>query len=239
MSALFISFVKNITKKNAFGGDFYRDSLEDQYELLKLRIPPERRIESLEQFIEATFTTGLEKAYYFSCPNFLRELRSENEGAISFLDNVVIRPELTLSMRRCLPDGQNVILVGNIAERGERADFTVKGIEFIDESMFAPGDRRVKAAAINAFEMTSFVNSRTGKTVTVPLWKVSDWKSYENLLSPDFIKELIDSCFTVSNPLQVRQTYDQWQRYMEFRKYYLKEQAKRSFKLDRVLYLEA
>lgn len=239
MSALFISFVKNIARKNTFGGDFYRDSLEDQYELLKQRIPPERRIESLEQFIEATFTTGLEKAYYFSCPNFLRELRSENEGAISFLDNVVIRPELTLSMRRCLPDGQNVILIGNIAERGERAEFTVKGIEFIDESMFAPGDRRVKAAAINAFEMTSFVNSRTGKTVTVPLWKVSDWKSYENLLSPDFIKELIDSCFTVSNPLQVRQTYDQWQRYMEFRKYYLKEQAKRSFKLDRALYLES
>ena len=49
MSALFISFVKNIARKNTFGGDFYRDSLEDQYELLKLRSPPERRIEALEQ----------------------------------------------------------------------------------------------------------------------------------------------------------------------------------------------
>ena len=239
MNALFISFVKNIAKRNGFRGDFYRDSLEDQYALLKLRVPPERRIESLEQFIESTFTTGLWKYYYISCPNFLRELRSENDGMMSFLDNVVIRPELTLSMRQCLPDGQNVILIGNIAERGERAEFTVKGIEFIDESMSASGDRKVRATAVNAFELTSFVNRQTGRTITVPNWKDSNWKTYENLLTPDFIKELIDTCFTVSNPLQVRQTYDQWNSYMEFRKYYLVEQAKRSFKLDRVLYLQS
>ena len=163
MKVLLISFVKNIAKRNGFGGDFYRDSLEDQYALLKLRVPPKRRIESLEQFIEKTFTTGLLKYYYISCPNFLRELRSENDGMMSFLDNVVIRPELTLSMRQCLPDGQNVILIGNIAERGERAEFTVKGIEFIDESMSAAGDRKVIARAVNAFELTSFPNRQTGR----------------------------------------------------------------------------
>ncbi len=239
MKALFISFIRNIAKKNGFGGDFYRDSLEDQYEKLKLRIPPERRIESLERFVESTFTTGFWKYYYISCPNFLRELRSENDGMMSFLDNVVIRPELTLSMRQCLPDGQNVILIGNIAERGDRAEFTVKGIEFIDESMSAPGDKKVRVTAVNAFGLTSFVNPKTGRTVTVPNWKDANWKSYENLLTPDFIKELIDSCFTVNNPLEVRQTYDQWHRYMEFRKYYLSEQTKRSFKLDRVLYLQS
>ena len=81
------------------------------------------------------FSSALLKKFYISYPNFLRDRKISEDGKPSYLNNVVLRPELTLSMRRYLPDNQNVILIGDICEGQKMKKFVVKGIQFIDESI--------------------------------------------------------------------------------------------------------
>ena len=238
MDALFISFTRLMNSENKNWDDYYRDSLQDQFKALQLRVPLDRRTNDFQEFFEAMFTSGLRKRYYFSCPNFLRDRPTDASGKTVFLKNVIIKPELTLSMKRYLPDGQNIILIGDIAERQDRSEFNVKGMQFIDDTMSSSGDMKVYAMAINAFHLTE-INTKAGTTIKVPEWNYAQWRECTSFLTPDFIKDLINHCFTVSNPLQVRKTYDEWRRYMNFRKYYLGEQAKRSFKLDRVSFLDS
>ncbi len=236
MDALFISYTRLLENTSKNKDDFYRDSLKDQFTALQLRIPIEKRTDDFVEFFEAMSPSGLQKKYTISCPNFLRELQTD--GKTVFLKNVVLKPELTLSMKRYLPDGQNIILIGDIAERDDRSEFNVKGMQLIDDSMRSPGDMNIYTTVINAFDIVE-ITARAGNKIKLPAWNYRQWKAFANFLTPDFIKELIDKCFTVSNPLQVRQTYNEWRRYMDFRKYYLEEQAKRSFKLDNVSFLRS
>ena len=127
MDALFISYIRLLENTSKNKDDFYRDSLKDQFSALQLRIPIEKRTDNFVEFFEATFPSGLQKKYTISCPNFLREFQTD--GKTVFLKNVVLKPELTLSMKRYLPDGQNIILVGDIAQRNDWSEFNVKGIQ--------------------------------------------------------------------------------------------------------------
>lgn len=90
---------------------------------------------SFRIFIDACFSSALLKKFYISYPNFLRDRKISEDGKPSYLNNVVLRHELTLSMRRYLPDYQNVILIGDICEGQKMKKFVVKGIQFIDESI--------------------------------------------------------------------------------------------------------
>ena len=127
MDALFISYTRLLENTSKNKDDFYRDSLKDQFTALQLRIPIEKRTDDFVEFFEAMSPSGLQKKYTISCPNFLRELQTD--GKTVFLKNVVLKPELTLSMKRYLPDGQNIILIGDIAERDDRSEFNVKGMQ--------------------------------------------------------------------------------------------------------------
>ena len=135
MPYLFISFADRLDKEINVKNELFGESLRGQFKNLQKRIPPRRQSNSFERFIETCFPSGMVKRYYISCPNFLREKRESSSGKTQFLDNVVIRPELTMSMRTYLPDNQNIILVGKIVEGGKQKFFEVKGIQLIDESM--------------------------------------------------------------------------------------------------------
>ena len=116
MSYLFLSFTDRLDKGSNFKSELYNQSLNEQYKQLQKRIPLNRQVGSFKQFIEYCFPTGMTKRYYIACPNFLREKESSKSGKVQYLDNVVVRPELTLSMRGYLPDNQNIILIGKIIE---------------------------------------------------------------------------------------------------------------------------
>ena len=60
------------------------------------------------------FSFRFSKKYYFSCPYFLRKMKNKEDGRPIYLNNVVLRPELTLNMKSYLPENQNVILIGDI-----------------------------------------------------------------------------------------------------------------------------
>ena len=227
MAYIFISYAEHLTQGARNKAEFYNLSLEEQFEILERRIPESHRTGSFRTFIDACFPSALLKKFYISCPNFLRDRKISEDGKPSYLNNVVLRPELTLSMRRYLPDNQNVILIGDISEGQKMKKFVVKGIQFIDESMSSPNDLAVRAQICSNFEN----NSRT--------WSVSgiDWN--DTVFTPNFVAEIIDFCYTVENPAEVRKTYDLWNQYMDFRKYYLDEQSKRNFHLDSATYIES
>jgi len=153
MSYLFLSFTDRLDKGSNFKSELYNQSLNEQYKQLQKRIPLNRQVGSFKQFIEYCFPTGMTKRYYIACPNFLREKESSKSGKVQYLDNVVVRPELTLSMRGYLPDNQNIILIGKIIEGGKQKHLEVKGIQLIDSSIMSPHDTIVQAAACNSFDM--------------------------------------------------------------------------------------
>ncbi|HOU68248.1 MAG TPA: AAA domain-containing protein [Paludibacteraceae bacterium] len=178
------------------------------------------------------------KKYYISCPNFLREKEQRESGAPSYLRNVVVRPELTLSMRRYLPDNQNIILVGDIYESNKAKVLQIKGIQFIDASMSSPNDMIVNAEACSSFAKSQSM-SRMGQMVTFSVWTIDRVDMGNTLFTPNFVYELIQSCYTVKNPSEIRRTFEEWNQYINFRKYYLDEQSKRNFLLDSAEYIEA
>lgn len=238
MAYLFLSFTDRLNNGSNFKSELYNQSLNEQFENLQKRIPLDRQVGSFNSFIEQCFPTNMTKKYYLSCPNFLREKETSNNGKVQYLDNVVVRPELTLSMRRVLPDNQNIILIGKIVEGGKQKHLEVKGIQLIDLSMSSPNDIVISAAACNSFAEEKRA-SMYGGTFTVNIWSVPHVDYEDTVFTPNFVYDLIQSCWTVSKPEQIRQSYNIWNKYIEFRKYYLQEQSKRNFKLDRSLYVNA
>lgn len=226
MSYIFLSFSEHLNKGANNKNDFYNLSLTEQFELLKRRIPLNRQSSSFMDFINTCFPSGFEKKYYISCPNFLREKYQSSDDSPTYLNNIVLRPELTLSMKSILPDNQNVILIGDIFE-GERLKMIlIKGIELIDESMSSPYDYPISGHSV----CISFEKG---------IWSINRVDRNDTFLTPNVVADIMESCWTVSKPEIVRKTYDEWKKYIEFRKYYLQEQSKRNFKLDRCVYIDA
>ena len=238
MAYLFLSFVDHLDRTTNIKNEFYNLSLNEQFKFLQKRIPLDRQTSSFQSFIEACFPTGMTKKYYISCPNFLREKEQRESGAPSYLRNVVVRPELTLSMRRYLPDNQNIILVGDIYESNKAKVLQIKGIQFIDASMSSPNDMIVNAEACSSFAKSQSM-SRMGQMVTFSVWTIDRVDMGNTLFTPNFVYELIQSCYTVKNPSEIRRTFEEWNQYINFRKYYLDEQSKRNFLLDSADYVEA
>lgn len=225
MAYIFLSFSEHLDKSSYSKNEFYKLSLNEQFSLLQKRIPLERQTSSFKSFIETCFPSNFEKRYYISCPNFLREKKQSEEGKPSYLNNVVIRPELTLNMKHYLPDNQNVILIGDIYEGGKLKMLQVKGIEFIDASMSSPNDMIVNECVCNSFERN--------------VWSIPHVDYNDTFFTPNMVLELIQSCYMVEHPEQIRKTYEEWNKYIEFRNYYLDEQSKRNFKLDSAEFLDS
>ena len=61
----------------------------------------------------------------------------------------------------------------------------------------------------------------------------------DTYFTPNSVLELIESCYTVSRHERIRATYEEWNKYIDFRNYYLSEQSKRNFKLDRAMFVKA
>lgn len=57
-------------------------------------------------------------------------------------------------------------------------------------------------------------------------------KTANTLFTPNFVYELIQSCYTVKNPEEIRRTFEEWNQYINFRKYYPQRHFRRiCFKL--------
>src|SRR5690554_3287893 len=219
MPYLFISFSKNLDKEQN-----NNMSLNEQFKLLQRRMPLERQSSSLKEFMEICFPSGFRKKYYIACPNFKREKESGKYG-FWYLNNVVIRPEHTPKMASVLPDNQNIILIGDIRGGDNLKEFQVREIQFIDINMSSPRDMVIQESACLSFEKN--------------VWSIRHVDYNDTFFTPNNVDMLISESFTVDNPEEVLKTYEEWEKYFNFREYYLDEQAKRNFKLDSAEYVMA
>lgn len=236
MSIIFIDFQKNLIDSRTNRNTQFSYSLNEQYEMLKTRIPiHKKRASTLSDFVEISFPTGIVKKYYFSSPNFKRESVVLNNG-LKFLNNVVIKPELSVQMRQYLPDNTNLILIGDIQEGETQKTFIVKAIDFIDE--FITGTNEIEVN--NSYCVHTFSTASAGGKPYIR-WTIDRPDHSKTIFTPDFIANLIKNCFpmSLSSAKKVVRTYENWTEYLTFRQRYLDQQSTSQFKLNQVEFLTA
>ncbi len=225
MSFLYLDFTRNISDGKQFGADFFNTSLEEQYQSILRRMPiGMSKVSDFTQFINMCFNAMEAKWYYLSMPSFNREAKPDIKG-VDYYNNVVVRPQKTNAMQYILPQGMNIILIGDI-RMASMPVLTVKGIELIDENVVTFGEKPVMCIAACAFGTKTFYNTRAGKDMTLPDYGQANTK--EPVLTRDFVLDLCSTTFAVPNPMVAVKVYEDWKQYIEFRKYYLSEQSNRS-----------
>ena len=214
MGTLILRFDKFLNQGSNRSSELYGDSLRKQYSVIESRTPLEKRASNFEEFIRICFPETRRK-YYFSLPSFNRTLVEDKQGIYQYLNNVVIRPELTAGVKAVLPDGQNILLIGDIAinKKNSSCYFRVKGLELVD----------AKIQPINDVSKTANADVQFDSTHSSCL---------DPVLTMDFVGSLISSCFTVADPKKTRGLLNKWEDYLKFREYYLDEQSGTCFKLN-------
>lgn len=219
MGYLYLNFIENLESglgSKAWGrDDFYTNSLNEQYEALKPKLG-NYAPETLQQFIMQMFPTT-SKEYYVSLPGFDRAIK-ENRRGKQCIYNFVIRAKKDM-YTYVMPDNYDVIIIGDVTF-GNIIDITVKGIELIDVSVAKFGEKSVYCTAACAF-----VKKVLPTGIPVPDYGTRDL--HNSVLTNDFVDELCNELYPVPNPREALKTFDAWQKYIEFRKYYLNKQSEK------------
>lgn len=226
MGYLYLNFMDNLEHGSRSWDDFYTTSLKEQYEALKPRIgyyAPE----TLQEFIAQMFPVT-SKDYYISLPGFDRGIK-ENRRGRQCIFNIVIRSVKDDMLSYLMPDNYDLIVIGDVTF-GNVIDITVKGIELIDVNVAKFGEKTVYCTAACAFTNKTFVAN--GRSITVPDYGVREM--HNSVLTNDFVHELCDELYPVPHPQQALYTFDEWQKYIRFRRYYLGKQSERCEKVDNV-----
>lgn len=235
MSYLYLNFVDNLDKglgDKAWGkNDFFTQSLTDQYEMLKRKLGGYAP-ETLQELIGYIFPTTT-KYYNISLPSFDRT-PEENKRGNNVLRNIVIRPEADEYTKGVLPSTYDLIIIGDVTF-GSVIDVAVKGIELIDSKIAKFGEKRVACVAACAFAKKTFVSQ--GRTITVADYGVREM--HNAVLTNDFVNEIATQLYPVPNPTEAIRTLTKWQRYVDFRRYYLGKQSERSEEITDVTVCDA
>lgn len=222
MAYLYLNFVDNLEVglgSKAWGrDDFYTNSLNEQYEALKFKLG-NYAPETLQQFIAQIFPTTA-KEYNVSLPGFDRTIK-ENRRGKQCIYNFVIRAKKDI-YSYIMPDSYDLIIIGDVTF-GNVIDITVKGIELIDVNVAKCGEKSVYCTVACAFVNKTFIAG--GRSVTVPDYGTREL--HDSVLTNNFVDELCNELYPVSNPREALKTFGEWQKYIEFRKYYLNKQSEK------------
>lgn len=237
MSYLYLNFVENLDKglgDKAWGkNDFFTQSLNDQYEMLKRKLGGYAP-GTLQELIGLTFPTAT-KYYNISLPSFDR-MPEENKRGNKVLRNIVIRPEADIYSKYVLPDMYDLIIVGDVTFANV-TEISVKGIELIDKRTIKYGEKRVLCSALCAFTRKEIPNRYTG---IVNIWPdYGNGDLHDSVLTNDFVNEIATQLYSVPNPAEAIQIFDKWRHYIDFRKYYLRKQSERCEEITDVIVCDA
>lgn len=184
-------------------------------------------IENFKEFMNQCFNPYKTNIYHFSMPAFDRRAECDKKGNYIYR-NVVIRPEKDSLIKRFLPDGQDVIIIGDIKCLKNNL-FVVKGIELIDEISEEESEISVQCNCSVAYELRILPNG-----IRVPNFGVNiDEYSANNILINDFIYKLVYGPFYVRQYKKVLQTYEEWKDYILFRKQYLEAQSEKCIRFNK------
>lgn len=222
MGYLYLNFLDNLEKGSKSWDDFYTTSLTEQYEVLKRKLGGYAS-GTLQEFIAMAFPANTTKYYNISMPSFDRRMK-ENRFGKQCIYNIVIRPEKDSYLSYILPSNYDFIIIGDVTF-GSVIDITVKGIELIDSKVAKFGEKRVLCTAACAFSKKEIPNRITGRTSQVADYGTRDM--HDAVLTNDFVASLSNDLYPVPHPERAIQTFSEWQKYINFRKYYLGKQSER------------
>ena len=222
MAYLYLNFVDNLEAGSRNPNDLYNTSLTEQYRVLRQRFDgnfPETLVDFINMFCPYSVSE-----YFISLPSFDRKIstvvnRIGREN--NYINNMVIRPTGTPYSRGVLPENYELILIGDVM-LGSVISVSVKGIDIIDKLMKKFGEKSVECNAACAFSRTTL---RTG--ASVPDYGTREL--HESVLTNDFVDELFQELSPVPKTKykKVLSIFDTWQKYIEFRKYYLTKQSEK------------
>jgi len=214
---LLLDFIRKDSGSDRFD-DYYNKALKDQYNSLAIRHSLRAGYENL---IQTCFPVGEERSYYVSMPDIIRE-DAENEEK-KFINNVVIRSKRGGASNFVLPLGKELILIGDLKK--DDGQFTVKGIEFIDGSIYKQGEHKITATAACAFKF------RTG--TKFPDYGLNKWIEPDiSVFNRDTILSMCKTCYTIPDPPEAIDLYNRWNEYIDFRKYYLEQLGAKDIPFD-------
>lgn len=225
MAYLYLNFLDNLDKglgDKAWGrNDFFTQSLNEQYETLKRKLGG-YAFDTLQEFVRYMFPPT-PKYYNVSLPSFDRVM-DENKRGNKILRNIVIRPEVDGYSRYVLPETYDFMVIGDVTF-GNVTEISVKGIDLIDKRTVKYGEKRVFCSSLCAFVKKEIYNRNTGNMFSVPDYGNSEL--YDSVLTNDFVNEIATKLFPVPNPAEAIGIFNQWLRYIDFRRYYLGKQSER------------
>lgn len=225
MAYLYLNFLDNLDKglgDKAWGrNDFFTQSLNEQYEALKRKLGGYAP-DTLQEFIGYTFPST-PKYYNVSLPSFDRAM-DENKRGNKILRNIVIRPEVDGYSRYVLPETYDFMVIGDVTF-GNVTEISVKGIDLIDRRTVKYGEKRVFCSSLCAFAKKEIYSRNTGNTFSVPDY--GNGELHDSVLTNDFVNEIATKLFPVPNPAEAIGIFNQWLRYIDFRRYYLGKQSER------------
>lgn len=222
MGYLYLNFLDNLEKGSKSWDDFYTTSLTEQYEVLKRKLGGYAS-GTLQEFISMAFPAQTSKYYNISMPSFDRRMK-ENRFGKQCIYNIVIRPEKDSYLSYILPINYDFIIIGDVTFGGV-IDITVKGIELIDSKVAKFGEKRVLCTAACAFSKKEIPNRITGRTSQVADYGTRDM--HDAVLTNDFVASLTNDLYPVPHPEKAMRVFSEWQKYINFRKYYLGKQSER------------
>lgn len=229
MAYLYLNFLENLNQGSKSWDDFYTTSLNEQFEMIKRKLS--LSVNSVQEFLEYAFPTQASKNYYISMPSFDRRVKQNRRGR-DVIYNIVIRPEKDYLLNSIIPSRFDLIIIGDVTF-GKVIDVTVKGIEVIDSNVAKFGEIKVLCNVAVALSDISFTN-REGRTITVPDYGTRDLQNA--VLTHDFVDRLCNdkSLYPVPNPEVAISTFEKWQKYINFRKYYLGKLSERCEEINNV-----
>ena len=237
MAYLYLNFLDNLDKglgDKAWGrNDFFTQSLNEQYEALKRKLGGYAP-DTLQEFIGYTFPST-PKYYNVSLPSFDRGM-DENKRGNKILRNIVIRPEVDGYSRYVLPETYDFMVIGDVTF-GNVTEISVKGIDLIDRRTVKYGEKRVFCSSLCAFTKKEIYSRNTGNTFSVPDY--GNGELHDSVLTNDFVNEIATKLFPVPNPAEAIGIFNQWLRYIDFRRYYLGKQSERCEEITDVYVCDA
>ena len=229
MGYLYLNFLDNLEKGSKSWDDFYTTSLTEQYELLKRKLGGYAS-GTFQEFISMAFPAQITKYYNISMPSFDRRMK-ENRFGKQCIYNIVIRPEKDDYLSYYLPTNYDFIVIGDVTF-GSVIYITIKGIELIDSKVAKFGEKRVYCTAACAFSKKEVTNRMTGKVSHIADY--GTWDTRDAVLTNDFVSSLTNELYPVPHPERAIHTFTAWQKYIDFRKYYLGKQSERCEEISNI-----
>jgi hypothetical protein len=198
----------------------YNTSIRDQFEFLQIRYPFFHQYDNLDEFLADM--NNFDRIYQISLPNFERQFESRNNR--HYLNNVVIRTVLEEQVSIYKKNYVNFMFIGTITfiENNDTAHFEVKGIDVLDNNVGAVGEKQFTAMA---WIKAGSINLRPSM-------------SSDNILSKEFVDDLVAYYYTVKNVNTVRDTYVNWNRYLDFVSDFLQKQKRENYPISDIQRLD-